>query len=161
MKKRELDKLYAEANSVVVKNAKISYAIVKNLNKIEKELKIFRDIKQKWEEIESVKKLRKAGNWLLEKYAKKNAQGGFERVLDENTGRTEYIIEDMNAYIKAEAKIVKEHKEAVETLKEKEKEFNEILDEDCGIDFHKVKLESLPADYPTDDLKKIYFMIEE
>jgi hypothetical protein len=155
MKNKELFSLHQGLNQVTnLPGLKFAYAVAKNLNLVISELKLIqklRDPKLGYTEYDS-KRIE-----LAKQYADKNED---ESPKQENNN---FIITGENR-VKFDAEIAllqAEHQEAIDTHLKQLEEFTELLEEDCKLEFHKVKLKELPNDLNAAQVTAIMPIIDD
>lgn len=131
---------------------KLNYAIVKNLGKLEAEMKVFDKLTTPSDEF---KKFEEERVELAKKHAKKDEFG--EPVVDEN----KYVIESLNKFNQELKALQEANKKAIDGRQKQLDDYSKFLDEECGIELHKVPIDSIPENVTTADMKALYFMVSE
>ena len=153
MKKKELIELNKGLIDVSkLEGVKFAYAVAKNKAKIKSELEsLVESIKpsEKFQEheIERVK--------ICENHAKKDDND--QVVIKEDR----YVIvneKKLNSEIK---KLMDKNKEIIDQRKKQLKEYEDLLDEDSTIEFHKIKLDQVPDNITGEQLEAILCIVDE
>ena len=153
MKRQDLFALQNTLNGMTdIKNTKLSYAILKNLKKIDAELEIIKELQGK--KVEGYEDFENARIALCIEQADKDDNG--EAIIENNA----YKVTDLEAFQKELDKLEDEHREAVDAKQKQQKEFVELLNEECDLDFHKVKETDLPDDLTVAQLVGIEALID-
>ena len=133
-------------------NAKFAYAVAKNLNVIEPEVKALMKAQEKSKEYQEYDSKRVS---ICREMANKDENGTpimiggiFQKDKDGIPQRVggEFDIPDRAKLDKRIEKLKKEYKEAVDEQEIKIDEFNELIKEEIDIEFHRVKYEWIPKD---------------
>jgi len=129
---------------------KLNYAIVKNLGKLEAEIKLFESLTRQSEGFEGFEKERIG---LAEKHAKKNEVG--EPIVDGNR----YVIESLDKF-NHELKLLQEaNREEIEGRQKQLSDYAKFLEEQCQIEIHKVSVAQLPENITTQEMRALAPML--
>jgi NACalpha-BTF3-like transcription factor len=155
MKKREL---YALKKAIEfcgnLQGARFAYALGKNLDKINQEVKMIENAKRKPSKrlVEFSDKEIK----LVKSFAKKDKEGNF---IPSETG--EYIILNEDVFNVEIAKLKEQYAEEIKEADEIKKDLETLLDEDIKIELYKINFNIIPENITTRQLSGIYQLIEE
>lgn len=141
-----------------IKGAKFNYMLLKNIKTLENEVSWLKEIVQPTEEY---KKFEQERINLCEKYSK-DESGNIKKKNVRPDGNYDYDINETDPNWLSDIKDLRD-KYSEEILKREEqiKKFNEILDVDSAIEFHKVSLNDIPEDISFELMKAIdNFIIE-
>ena len=153
---KELKKSIAECRKLT--GAKFSFALVKNFDKIEKELKQLEESRKK--PSEKLALYNELEGELIKKLALKNEKGDY--IIQKNAdGTSKYTFDDLEKVNNGVIKLQKANPEAMEELKKDNEDYNTLLDEPAGIDFYKVKIDFVPDTITVEQLASIECLIEE
>lgn len=138
--------------------AKFSYALVKNYNKIELELKILGESQQEpSEKLALYFKIQKA---TIQSYAKKDDKGEYIYTVDDK-GLQHYTFIDESKVVAAIKKLKLEYPEEMAELDRINKDYAALLNEPCDIEFYKIKLDCIPNGISVEQMSSIEILIEE
>lgn len=127
-----------------LKGAKFSYAIVKNFNILEKEVKDINSTITPSEDYKSYEADRIA---LCEKFAKKDELGNSIKKNIQANGAFEYDLDVTDkTFIEEIRKLQEKYKTALEDQSKKIEEYHKFLQEESEILFHTVSLDDIPSD---------------
>ena len=148
----EWDKIFSGLKSLGnLKGVKLAYAVSKNSDKMERQLKHLEGLVKPTEAFEAYEKKRVA---IVEKYAEKDAEGN--AMIENNMYKVDPEL------VKPEVEALDlEMPEALEERKAQLKEFEEGLGMDQTLEIHMVKLEDLPVDISVSQMNHIKFMLAE
>ncbi len=141
-------------------NVKFSYAIARNLNIIEPEVKALtkaQEISKEYKEYDA-KRLE-----ICREMAKKDEDGN--PIMKDGVGNPipkggEFDIEDRPTFDKKIEKLQKKNKEAIDMQKNRIEQFNDLIKETIEIDFYSVKIEHVPDDIKPNHLALMMGFIE-
>jgi hypothetical protein len=149
MTKQDLINLYQAL--ILIKqtpNAKFSYAVQKNINMIESEIKVLDKVILASEEYQKFDKERIE---LAKKYAKKDEKTG-EPIIDVKNNLQQFVVENKEEFEK-EINILREnYKEPIEIREKQIEEYKKLLEEEVVLMFHKIPLSQVPEGISTADI---------
>lgn len=155
MTKQEVLNLYNGLQAVSnLSGAKWSYAIVKNISKIEQEIKALQKAYAFSDEFAAYEQKRIG---LARKHAVKKA-GEPQTVRIGNN--EEYLIKDEKKFNVELDKLQKKHQKAVNDRKKQLADFNEILKEKIEIDLYKIDPDLIPEEITPAQLSAIMLVIK-
>lgn len=149
MKNSEVIQLNNKISSYIkplkdLKGAKFSYALIKNTELLQKEVKDIAAVITPTEAYQAYDKARVA---LCESFAKKDEKGNVIRKNLRENGQFDYDIDVNDEAFKAAVENLKEeHKDAIKEQDEKILEYNKFLDEESTVSFHKISISDVPND---------------
>ena len=153
MNKKELLEFQEGLKAVSnLKGVKFAYAVSKNFNKIQPEIKSITDAGKPAEEFVKYDKERIL---LCEKFCKRNAEGNPVIVSGG------YQMEDKEGFDKKLEALKKKHKKANDAREKQVESYEKFLEEEVVIEIHKVKIEDLPEDLTATQIDSIKEMIED
>ena len=140
-----------------LRGEKFAYAIAKNQEKIEREIKILQKVLKNPSEDNNIehRKYENERLVLAKKHSVKDKKN--KPVITQNN----YVIEDIGSWTKDFDALKEEYKKILDERKDIEKRNNEILEIDCEIEFHKIIRSDVPADISPKQYKIIIDMITE
>ena len=148
----EWDKTYSALSKLgKLKGVKFSYAVAKNIGRIESHLKELELAIKPDQEYEQYDKLRVQ---IVEKHADKDENGvpiieGNQYKVDEEKIKQE--IDDLND----------KYADAIKYRERQMDEFQKMLNEDVGIEIHMIDKESLPDDISVEQMRIVEFMLND
>lgn len=160
MKKEQLFTMYKTINGLAgLRGVKFAYAMLKNKNTIEVEIKTIREslLKLEGKFLETEKDFLDKKKVLLEKYSLKDKEGNSVIV------RSEYQINPTKKE-EFETKVIKLKKNFSELMDEIDRvnsENDKLLKEESDLKLHKIKLEDVPKELSMAQLEPIMELIEE
>jgi len=146
-----------------LKGIKFAYAIAKNNKLINSEIETLQEI---------IKPDEKYGEYdqkrieLCEKFCEKDENGKPKKIDIRNRENKiigyNYVGLESNSEFKEKLKVfMKENKEIIDSQKEKEKEYNKLLDEKVDINIYKIKLEDIDENITPAQMDGIVLLINE
>ncbi len=152
MKKKDLLPLQAALIKLsTIRHTKFAYCIVKNLKKVQQETDIIRSLNKVSAEYTEYEKKRIA---LCELYAEKNDKG--VAIIE----GSQYKIKSKKRFNTKLKALQEEYKETIKEKEKRDSEMNELLMEEIDIEFHKIKVDSLPDELSGTDLMAIEDLID-
>lgn len=154
MKRREVIK--AKNSLEAAKDAvgmKFRYAYWKNLKKLESELEVYEGMRKPSEDYTAYEK---ALYELKVSHAKK-VPGTDHPVIENNN----FVMGDMDAFLKDYQEFQRSHQETIDEYDALVKKFNEYMEGEAEIEFHKVPLEDFPENLTAGQFSALDFMIQE
>ena len=142
----------ALTNVANLKGVKFAYAVSKNAQSIESELKAIQEAAKPREDFVKYEKERVE---LCEECSKKDDQGKSISI------RGEFQMEDRAAFDKKLKKLRKTHEKAIDGSVAQKLEIEELLKEDVEVKIHKVAVDNLPEDLTAAQILGISEMIED
>ena len=143
-----------------LKGAKFTYGILKNIEILEKEVKMIMETSKPTDDFLAYDKTRVA---LCEQFCAKDEKG--EMVKKENPnnpGQFEYDIDvESQEWKDAIVKMKEENKDVLEARDEQIKQYNELLQSEFEVELYKVKLDDVPNDISMDLMKIIKPFVKE
>jgi hypothetical protein len=152
MKNNDILNLYDGLSKINLKGVKFSYGVAKNIALLKTEVESLSKAQESSKEFVEYDNARIE---LAKKHAKKDDKG--EPVVEKNS----YVIENQEAFDKEFETLKKTHKKALDERENQIKDFNDLLEKETDIQFHKIKLEDVPEDISTEQMTTIYDLIEE
>lgn len=141
-----------------IKGAKFHYALLKNIDLLQKELNL---IQTKAKPSDSFTEYEKARVALCEKHAGKNDKGEPNK-RDIGNGQTEYAIDtESEAWKNDIDKLKAEHQTAITERDEQIKQYNDMLDLDADIKFHLLSLEDIPNEVDGEQMRALKHWIKQ
>ena len=137
-----------------LRGVKFSYAVAKNLSKINKEVELIQEAIKPSTEYAAYDTKRIE---LAKEHAKKDEN---DKPLMTKRGK-EFDIEDLPKFEKALEKLKKEHQPAVDARIKQLEEFDKLLLEESKVEIHKVKLEDVPEDITSKQMTSLFEMIDD
>jgi hypothetical protein len=143
-----------------LKGAKFTYGVLKNIDIIEKEIKILTDSAKPSEAFLAYDKKRVL---LCEEFAGKDEKGEVKKkAVAGSQNQFEYDIDtESEAWLSAIDALKSENKEIIDLRDEQVKEYNEMLSIDSAVVFHQIKLDDVPNDISLDLMKIVKPFIKE
>lgn len=153
MKNKELIELYNSLSGITgLKGVQFNYAVSRNISKIKPEIE---SLQKSVDQSEEYKKFDLERIELVKKLAKKDEKG--EPILMGNS----YDVEDIAEFTK-EFDILKSLNKDVIDIREKQlEEFNTLLEQENPIELYKIKLNSIPEEITTEQMKSLSSLIIE
>jgi hypothetical protein len=151
MTKNNLFNLYTTLKAINVKGVKFNYAVAKNINLIEPEVKAFQKAGAPSPEFTAYEKERVE---LAKSHAKKDEKG---RPLSKDN---RYDIENQELFDTEFEALKETHKDAIDARNKQVEELNAILEEETKLDLFKVKQEDLSEELTTQQLTGIMDIVE-
>lgn len=150
-KRKQLLSLYQSLKSVGnLKGVKFAYAVSKNLQLLESEIKSINEAQKPSEKFQAYDKARV-------ELAKKHAKTEEGKPVVKNNS---YVIENEKAFNEELETLKTEHKEALDEREVQLNEFKELLKGEVEIELHKVKMDDVPADITVTQMEGIFAIIE-
>lgn len=141
-----------------IKGAKFHYALLKNIDILQKELNLIQTKAKPTEKFAEYEKLRVA---LCEKHSSKNEQGEPNK-RDIGNGQFEYDIDTESEAWKTDIeKLKSENKQVIDERDEQIKNYNEMLDLDAEIKFHLINLEDIPNEVNGEQMQALKYWIKD
>ena len=132
--------------------------LVKNIKLVDTQLEAFDLVKAPTKEFE---KFLVEKDKLLIKYSNKEEDGDPKRTIEESDGYKyfKYDIPEENKPLleKDGNALLEEYKDTLDEMKRREKAYIELMDEECTVEFHKIK----EADLPNEMSPELFEIIEE
>jgi hypothetical protein len=162
MKKRNLERLETGLNSVLkLKGVRFAYAVVKNLQLIQTEIKAFTAAIEPDDAYAEYDKKRIE---LCKKYADKDKnEKPVTLPIRKGSNIVRFIIKkaENKELFNAEMEVLnEEYKDAIEKRNGSVKEFEKILDGDCDVKLEMIDLKDIPADITGEQLVNINEMVK-
>jgi hypothetical protein len=142
-----------------LKGAKFTYGILKNIEVLEKEVKMIMETSKPSDDFLAYDKARVA---LCEEFAK-DENGEIRKKENPATpGQFEYDIDvESKEWKDAIVKMKEDYKEVLEAREEQIKQYNELLQADFDVELYKIKLDDVPNDISLELMKIIKPFIKE
>lgn len=138
MNKGQLIDFFYDLDQVAeLSGVKVAYAVAKNKSIIEREIKL---IEESTKPSDNQKEFQNKRIELCKEFASKNEDGS--PVMTQSG----YLIKDQEAFNKAYDELKDQNPKAVEELEKINSDRKELLETECGINLHKIKLCDLPED---------------
>jgi len=135
-----------------LKGVKFNYAILRNIGKLEEEVKIL----QKMTDLsEPMKKFEQERIELANKYSKKDDKG--ESVVDNG----QYVLDSTQEFNKEFDALKETYKDAIKERANQMVEFEELLKKENEVELYKIKLTEIPDDITTEQMAALVNLIEE
>jgi hypothetical protein len=159
MTREELFKFGLGLSSVLgLRGVKFSFAVAKNLRKINKEIK---DIKEALAPDEDYLLYDKERAGLAKKFAKKDEQGVEMKEAVPELGGERYIVENQSAFEDAINGLKEVHAEAVAVQDLKIEKYKDSLLEEIDFEIHKISMDEVPENITPAQMEAIHLMIFE
>ena len=153
MKNIELFELFKALENINLSGAKFAYGIAKNINILKPHaIAISKAQEYQGQFKEYIKEKTK----ILKKLADKDEKG---RQIKE--GDSFKVSENLEQCLDEVKVIDEKYKDAIEQRKVQMEEFEKLLEEPVSIELHKIKLEHVPQDITSSQMKSIISLIEE
>ncbi len=162
MKNYELFEIAQRISTVLpsldkIKGAKFHYALLKNIDILQKELDLLQTKSKPSEKFTQYEQLRVA---LCEQYAAKD-ENGVAKKRDSGNGQTEFDIDTESAEWKsAIEKLKTDNAEVIAEREEQIKHYNDLLEVEAIITFHLMKLEDIPNEVNGEQMQALRFWIQ-
>lgn len=162
MKNYELFEIAQRISTVLpsldkIKGAKFHYALLKNIDVLQKELDLIQTKSKPSEKFTQYEQLRVA---LCEQYAAKD-ENGVAKKRDLGNGQTEFDIDTESADWKSAIEKLKSENSGVITEREEQiKHYNDLLEVDSMVKFHLIKLEDIPDEVDGEQMQALRFWIQ-
>ncbi len=155
MTKNESVGLYQALNQLgSLKGVKFAYAVSKNLSILKPDIESLEKAITPTPEYSEFEKLRIA---MVEKFAKKNEKGEFEK-----KGNNYQIEDGKQGELDAEFEALKkEHQEVFDARFNQVEEYNKLLSTDSTVVLYKVALADVPSDISVNQMYSIKEIVEE
>jgi len=141
-----------------VKGAKFQYALIKNIDILQNEIKLIQSAAKPSESYSEYERLRVK---LCEEFSAKDDQGQPKK-REVGNGQTEYDIDTESEVWKTAIEDLKnQHKDVINERDEQIKNYNEMLDLESTIKFHLMKLEDIPNELDGEQMLAIRSFIAE
>lgn len=163
MKNYELFEITQRLGSVLptlekLKGAKFHYALLKNIDLLQKEIELLQTKSKPNEKFTAYEKVRVE---LCEAFCAKDEKGECKK-RDLGGGQLEYDIDTTSeAWLTAIGDLKNNNKEIIAEREQQINEFNELLDIESVVQFHKIKIEDLPSDINGEQMASLKFFIQE
>jgi hypothetical protein len=139
--------------------AKLNYALLKNINKIEKETE---DIKKIVNPSDRYKEFDKKRIDICQLYCEKDDKGeNVKKQIDANNWEFVFSDENKKMFDTELETIQEEYKEDIEQFKLQIEDYNKFLQEESKINFHKVSYKELPENISLEIMSILEFMLFE
>lgn len=153
MTKKESVTLYKNLSLLKgLSGVKFAYAIARNIDKLQAEMKALDTAKEPSEAFETYNTEREN---LAKKHAVKDDKG--QPVISGN----EYVIEDNDAFNKEIKALQKEHAEAIEAYEKQLEDYNKLLQTESEVELYKIPLSDIPENISVEQMSHIYQLIQE
>lgn len=161
MKNNELYRLQNCINEVAdIQSTKFAYCIAKNARLIKQEIEDLRSALTKHQEQDEHKKYIESVQEVLKEYCDKDETG--KPAIQNDQFQFANISPGDKQAMEEKIKLVEvDNQELVEQGKKLQKEFVSVLNEKCSLEFHKMKIDSLPDSLTPKQLDGIFELIEE
>lgn len=141
-----------------LKGAQFTYALLKNIDKIDKEVKIINESMKPTDEYAKYDKERVA---MCEQHAKKDDKGNLLKKSMGN-GQFEYDIDTESlAWLDDIAKLKTKYATEIEKRNEQIKSYSELLEIESDLELYKVKLDAVPNDISLELMNVIKMFVIE
>lgn len=152
MTNQEMVDLYkALQNCGQLQGFKFAYAVTKNLDKLEVEIK---KLQEKLQPTEELKKYDSERIALAKKHSNKNEQG------EPQISNGQYDIKDKDKFNKELEKLMTKYKKHIDNYKKQLDEYNKLLKEGSCFEPHKIKKEDIPDSITVDLYAGIKSIVE-
>ena len=151
--KTEIIQLYQALKKLGnLSGVKFAYAVSKNINLIEPEIKSFEKALEASDEFTKFEEKRMA---LVEKFAKKDEKG--EKLIKNN----EYEIEDLEQFNKEFEALKEENKEVYDARQKQIDEYNDLLKSESTLELHKISISDVPQNITVSQMTSISSLVTE
>jgi len=152
MKNKDLVQLSQTLNQVSgIKGKEFAYAVFKNKNLIEQEIKIFEQLRKDphpdFQNYENERMI------VCINYSQKDDNGN--PVIENN----QYKIEDWSGFQEDMKELSDKYKDVIEDMENTRKEYEDFMEKESSIELITVKFENLPNDIDAITLERLKFMI--
>jgi len=153
MKNKDLVQLSQTLNQVSgIKGKEFAYAVFKNKNLIEQEIKIFEQLRKDphpdFQNYENERMI------VCINYSQKDDNGN--PVIENN----QYKIEDWSGFQEDMKELSDKYKDVIEDMENTRKEYEDFMEKESSIELITVKFENLPNDIDAITLERLKFMID-
>jgi hypothetical protein len=153
MKNKDLVQLSQTLNQVSgIKGKEFAYAVFKNKNLIEQEIKIFEQLRKDphpdFQNYENERMI------VCINYSQKDDNGN--PVIENN----QYKIEDWVGFQEDMKELADKYKDVIEDMENTRKEYEDFMEKESSIELITVKFENLPNDIDAITLERLKFMID-
>lgn len=143
----------------LLQGAKFTYGLSKNISIIEEEIKHIQESIKPTEEFTAYDEARVA---LCKVHAKKDKDGEFIYKVHPESGQQEYDIDvDGKKWTTAIEKLRKDNSEAITKREKQLKDYNELLDADCEIEFYSMSIDSIPNEINVEQMLIVQHFIKD
>lgn len=132
--------------------AKFAYAIARNTDKLQSEMKALDTAK---EQSEAFKTYNTERENLAKKHAVKDDKG--QPVVKDN----QYVIEDNDAFNKEIKTLQKQHATAIEAYEKQLEDYNKLLETESEVELYKIPLSDIPENISVEQMSALYPLIQE
>ena len=153
MKNKEIVDLYQALSGINLKGPKFAYAVAKNINLIQPELKAFDAAQKPREDYIEYNKQRAE---LAKQHAEKDEKGKPIIINGRN-----YKVADEEAFEKEWEVLKQKHAEAIAYREQQDKEFHELMEKDSTVTLHKLSLKDVPEDITSQQLTSIFAIVDD
>ena len=151
--KAEMIQLYQALNKLGnLSGVKFAYAVSKNINLIEPEIK---SLEKSLEASDEFKKFEEKRMALVEKFAKKNEKG--EKIVKDN----QYEIDNQKEFDEEFENLKVENKEVYDARQKQIEEYNDLLQSESTVELHKINLSDVPSNITVAQMASISSLVEE
>lgn len=143
-----------------LKGAKFTFGILKNIDILEKEIKLFSEYMKPSDAYMVYDKARVA---LCETHCAKDEKGELlKKEAQPGSGSFEYEIDTKSpAWLEAIEGLKTEYAETIAARDEQIAEYNKLLDAETELELHKIKLDDVPNDISLDLMRVVKVFIKE
>jgi seryl-tRNA synthetase len=158
----ELQAIKLRRFTVGIKSAKVAYAVNRNLNVLDKEIKLTRkSLELEGEQKTKLEEYEKERLELCKKHAKKGENK--EPVMKPGrSGAEEFVLADVEAFERDFEAIKEKHAEIVKDYEERVKQVREMMDEEVEFDLFELNASHIPWDTAPEKLEPMMnFLVGE
>lgn len=132
--------------------AKFAYAIARNTDKLQSEMKAIGTAKEPSEAFKTYNTEREN---LAKKHAVKDDKG--QPVISGN----EYVVEDNDAFNKEIKALQKQHAKVIEAYEKQLEDYNKLLETESEVELYKIPLSDIPENISVEQMSALYPLIQE
>ena len=140
-----------------LQGTKFTYSVIKNIDILEKEIKVISEIikpSEKYSEYET-----KRTN-LCAVFGKKDADGNLVYKQTENGQEYDIDVTD-EKWIKAIDELKEEYKDSIDERTKQIDNYNQFLDKESDVEFHKIHIDEIPENVTLEHMLLLKYFISE